>query len=171
MRTPASFASWPPSLDPGLWKPFGNADNSLSLAIRVGGRLNYPVASQLGRRTVAWHRSRWASHGTSAWLSHTCSLWGHVTKFIINAELIWLPWLTLSDFSLGCICLHGENDCTELKGYFPLQIHLGLSLRSYAPWHQNWTHGLWKTTNDIVGKKWCQLRFVFSFSFWTLTER
>lgn len=89
------------------------------------------------------------------------SLWGHMTKFIINGELIWLPWLTLSDFSLGYICLRGENDCTELKGYFPLQIHLGLSLRSYAPWHQNWTHGLWKTANDIMGKKWCQLRFVF----------
>ena len=56
----------------------------------------------------------------------------------------------------------------ELKGYFPPQIHLGLSLWSYAPWHQNWTHGLWKTANDIMGKKWCQLRFVFSFSFWTL---
>lgn len=48
-----------------------------------------------------------------------CSLWGHVTKFIINAELIWLPWLTLSDFSLGYICLRGENDCRRAERLFP----------------------------------------------------
>lgn len=47
------------------------------------------------------------------------SLWGHVIKFIINAGLIWLPWLTLSDFSLGYICLHGENDCCRAETLFP----------------------------------------------------
>lgn len=47
------------------------------------------------------------------------SLWGHMTKFIINAELIWLPWLALSDFSLGYICLHGENACCRAERLLP----------------------------------------------------
>lgn len=93
------------------------------------------------------------------------AMWGHVTKFIINAELIWWPWLTLSDFSLGYICLRGKVTAAELKGYFSLQIHLGLSLWSYAPWHQNRTRGLWKTANDVMGKKRCQLHFVFFLLF------
>ena len=47
------------------------------------------------------------------------SLWKHVIKFIINAEVIWLPWLTLSDFSLGYIFLRGENDCCRAERLFP----------------------------------------------------
>lgn len=79
------------------------------------------------------------------------AMWGHVTKFIINAELIWLPWLTLSDFSLGYICLRGESDCHRAERLFPSSNTFGAvtaELRTLTsksdPWaleDSKWRHG------------------------------
>lgn len=105
----AQFAGWSPSLNPGLQRPFsGNPDNSLSLAIRGGWQIKLLCCFPAGLEK-SWSDIEAGGCHMEAVLS-LLTLFaprGHVIKFIINAELIWLPWLTLSDFSPSSICLHG----------------------------------------------------------------
>lgn len=89
------------------------------------------------------------------------SLQGHVIKFIINAELIWLPWLTLSDFSLACIYLHGENDCHRAERLFPSSNTFGPATVELCTLTSKSDPQALKDRYDIMSQKWCRLHFIF----------